>query len=52
MKIYYLEFENSIKFYNNEYSIEFSDSKLLEYFINYMKNKFGNKLKLVNLVGE
>ena len=45
MKIYYLEFENSVKFFRNDRSIEIEKSKLLELFLKAVYKKYGKKLK-------
>ena len=47
MKIYYLEFKNSVKFYNEEMdkSIEIEKSKLLELFLKAVYKKYGKKVK-------
>ena len=45
MKIYYLEFENSVKFFRNDRSIEIEKSKLLEMFLKAVYKKYGKKVK-------
>ena len=45
MKIYYLEFKNSVKFYRNDTSIEIEKSKLLELFLKAVYKKYGKKVK-------
>lgn len=50
MKIYYLEFENSVKFFRNDTSIEIEKSKLLELFLNAVYKKYGKKVKFECLV--
>ena len=52
MKIYYLEFENSVKFYSKETdaSIEIEKSKLLELFLKAIYKKYGKKVKFECLV--
>ena len=50
MKIYYLEFENSVKFYRNDTSIEIEKSKLLELFLKAVYKKYGKKVKFECLV--
>ena len=52
MKIYYLEFKNSVKFYNEEMdkSIEIEKSKLLELFLKAIYKKYGKKVKFESLI--
>lgn len=52
MKIYYLEFKNSVKFYNKETnaSIEIEKSKILELFLKAIYKKYGKKVKFECLV--
>ena len=52
MKIYYLEFKNSVKFYNKELdkSIEIEKSKLLELFLKAVYKKYGKEVKFECLV--
>ena len=50
MKIYYIEFENSVKFYRNDTSIEIEKSKLLELFLKAAYKKYGKELKFECLV--
>lgn len=52
MKIYYLEFKNSVKFYNKELdkSIEIEKSKLLELFLKAIYKKYGKKVKFECLI--
>ena len=50
MKIYYLEFENSVKFFRNDTSIEIEKSKLLEMFLKAVYKKYGRKVKFECLV--
>ena len=52
MKIYYLEFKNSVKFYNKEMdkSIEIEKSKLLELFLKAIYKKYGKKVKFESLI--
>ena len=52
MKIYYLEFKNSVKFYNKEMdkSIEIEKSKLLELFLKAVYKKYGKKVKFECLI--
>lgn len=52
MKIYYLEFKNSVKFYNKETntSIEIEKSKILELFLKSIYKKYGKKVKFECLV--
>ena len=45
MKIYYLEFKNSVKFYRNDTSIEIEKSKLLEMFLKAVYKKYGKEVK-------
>ena len=45
MKIYYLEFENSVKFFRNDTSIEIEKSKLLELFLKAVYKKYGNEVE-------
>lgn len=52
MKIYYLEFNNSVKFYNSKTnaSIEIENSKLLELFLKTIYKKYGKKVKFECLI--
>lgn len=52
MKIYYLEFKNSVKFYNKELdkSIEIEKSKLLELFLKAIYKKYGKDVKFECLI--
>ena len=50
MKIYYLEFENSVKFFRNDRTIEIEKSKLLEMFLKAVYKKYGKKVKFECLV--
>ena len=50
MKIYYLEFENSVKFYRNDATVEIEKSKLLELFLKAVYKKYGKKVKFECLV--
>ena len=50
MKIYYLEFENSVKLGRNDTSIEIEKSKLLELFLKAIYKKYGKKVKFECLV--
>ena len=52
MKIYYLEFENSVKFYNKKTnaSIEIEKSKILELFLKAIYKKYGKKVKFECLI--
>ena len=52
MKIYYLEFKNSVKFYNKEMdaSIEIEKSKLLELFLKAIYKKYGKDVKFECLI--
>ena len=45
MKIYYLEFKNSVKFFRNDRSIEIEKSKLLEMFLKAVYKKYGKEVK-------
>ena len=45
MKIYYLEFKNSVTFLRNDRSIEIEKSKLLELFLKAVYKKYGKKVK-------
>ena len=45
MKIYYLEFKNSVKFFRNDTIIEIEKSKLLELFLKAVDKKYGMKVK-------
>ena len=50
MKIYYLEFENSVKFCRNDATVEIEKSKLLELFLKAVYKKYGKKVKFESLV--
>lgn len=50
MKIFYLEFEKSVKFYYNENTIEIEKTKLLEMFLKAIYKKYGKKVKFECLV--
>lgn len=50
MKIYYLEFENSVKFFKNDATIEIEKSKLLEMFLKAVYKKYGKKVKFECLI--
>lgn len=50
MKIYYLEFENSVKFFRNDATIEIEKSKLLELFLKAVYKKYGKEVKFECLV--
>ena len=50
MKIYYLEFENSVKFFRTDTSIEIEKSKLLEMFLKAGYKKYGKKVKFECLI--
>lgn len=50
MKIYYLEFENSVKFFRNDTSIEIEKSKLLEMFLKAVYKKCGKEVKFECLI--
>ena len=52
MKIYYLEFENSVKFFNSKTNanIEIEKTKLLELFLKAVYKKYGKKVKFECLV--
>lgn len=52
MKIYYLEFKDSVKFYNKETnaSVEIEKSKLLKLFLKAIYKKYGKKVKFECLV--
>ena len=45
MKIFYIEYENSVKFFRNDTSIEIEKSKLLELFLKAIYKKYGKKVK-------
>ena len=50
MKIYYLEFENSVKFFIFYTSIEIEKSKLLELFLKAVYKKYGKEVKFECLI--
>ena len=52
MKIYYLEFENSVKFFNSKTNanIEIEKTKLLELFLKAVYKKYGKKVKFECLI--
>ena len=50
MKIYYLEFENSVKFFKNDRSIEIEKSKLLGLFLKAVYKKYGEEVKFECLI--
>ena len=50
MKIYYLEFKNSVKFFRNDRSIEIEKSKLLEMFLKAVYKKYGKEVKFERLI--
>ena len=50
MKIYYIEYINSVKFFKNDASIEIEKSKLLEMFLKAVYKKYGKKVKFESLV--
>ena len=50
MKIYYLEFENSVKFFRNDVTIEIEKSKLLEMFLKAVYKKYGKEVKFECLI--
>lgn len=50
MKIYYIEYTNSVKFFRNDASIEIEKSKLLELFLKAVYKKYGKKVKFECLV--
>ena len=50
MKIYYLEFENSVKFFSNDTIIEIEKSKLLELFLKAVYKKYGKEVKFECLI--
>ena len=52
MKIYYIEYTNSVKFFNfkNDASIEIEKSKLLELFLKAVYKKYGKKVKFECLI--
>lgn len=52
MKIYYIEYEKSVKFFNDKTNtnIEIEKSKLLEIFLKAVYKKYGKKIKFECLV--
>ena len=50
MKIYYIEYTNSVKFFRNDTSIEIEKSKLLELFLKAIYKKYGKKVKFECLI--
>ena len=50
MKIYYLEFKNSVKFFINDTPIEIEKSKLLKLFLKAVYKKYGKKVKFESLI--
>ena len=50
MKIFYIEYENSVKFFRNDTSIEIEKSKLLELFLKAVYKKYGKKVKFECLI--
>ena len=48
MKIYYIEYTNSVKFFRNDATIEIEKSKLLELFLKAVYKKYGKKVKIEN----
>ena len=50
MKIYYIEYTNSVKFFTNDATFEIEKSKLLELFLKAVYKKYGKKVKFECLV--
>lgn len=52
MKIFYIEYENSVKFFNSKTNanIEIEKSKLLELFLKVIYKKYGKKVKFECLI--
>ena len=50
MKIYYIEFENSVKFFRNEASIEIEKDRLLVMFLKFIYKKYGMSVKFECLI--
>ena len=50
MKIYYLEFKNSVKFFRNDATVEIEKTKLLELFLKAVYKKYGKKVKFECLI--
>ena len=52
MKIFYIEYENSVKFFNSKTNaiIEIEKTKILELFLKAVYKKYGKKVKFECLV--
>ena len=50
MKIYYIEYANSVKFFRNDATVEIEKSKLLELFLKAVYKKYGKKVKFECLI--
>lgn len=51
MKIYYIEYEETVKFFNEEKSLELiKEEKLLKKFLRAAYKKYGKKIKFVELI--
>lgn len=50
MKIYYIEYEETVKFFNGEHTVEFNKDNLLKAFLKYCYKKYGKELKFECLV--
>ena len=50
MKIYYIEYEKTVKFFNGDKSIEILKGKLLERILKATYKKYGTRIKFLSLV--
>ena len=51
MKIYYIEYQNTVKFFNGENTLELlRNDKLLERFLKSVYHKYGNQIKFLSLI--
>ena len=50
MKIYYIEYQETVKFFNGDRSIEIKKGKLLERILKATYKKYGTKIKFFSLV--
>ena len=50
MKIYYIEYNKTVKFFNGEKTLEIPRDKILEKFLRAVYKKYGNKIKFLSLI--
>lgn len=50
MKIYYIEYNKTVKFFNGDNTIEIPRNRLLKQFLKAVYKKYGNKVKFLNLI--